>query len=505
MAWIGFEVRARIEQQCHARVGGNGISGRNPLTKTWPCTIPTCKNLKATSPGIEHCTPLVVCERSSQCATAALVRRRKWGGGEERGIPEKTLWPTASSGTIPTCENPVTRPGIEPRSPWWEASMLIAQPPGVADEKRGHGGVAVRLLVSRQGELGILEGSLPDLCTREPCRRNAASRRVFSGISSFPRPCIPAPFQAHLTSPSSALKTSMLRAVQISPPQWKYCNPPPPLLLEELGIGLRAHAFRSLDLTAVYAFGKDARYLIVQTVSSAGGKHLIIVDGAGVKRLGKREITEKTRRPTASSGSILTCENPVIRPGIEPGSPWWEASVLITEPPWLPLTSRAALTGASVVYYMYFRVSPDFRTWESCRTMPLVGGFSRGSPVSPALSVQRCCILTLITLMGSQDHDVTSRPNLFTIISHGLRLWCLREYVEFPSYPEPRWWSGQTTRLPPKANRVRFPLGSLAVFRTWELCRTMPLVAGFSRGSSVPPDLAARRFSVLAFLRPHRL
>ncbi|KAJ8872782.1 hypothetical protein PR048_026398 [Dryococelus australis] len=29
--------------------------------------------------------------------------------------------------------------------------------------------------------------------------------------------------------------------------------------------------------------------------------------------------------------------------------------------------------------------SPDFRKWESCRTMPLVGGFSRGSPVSPPL------------------------------------------------------------------------------------------------------------------------
>ncbi|KAJ8876087.1 hypothetical protein PR048_023996 [Dryococelus australis] len=29
------------------------------------------------------------------------------------------------------------------------------------------------------------------------------------------------------------------------------------------------------------------------------------------------------------------------------------------------------------------RVSPDFRMWESRRTMPLVGGFSQGSPVSP--------------------------------------------------------------------------------------------------------------------------
>ncbi|KAJ8873960.1 hypothetical protein PR048_024800 [Dryococelus australis] len=44
---------------------------------------------------------------------------------------------------------------------------------------------------------------------------------------------------------------------------------------------------------------------------------------------GKREIPEKTRRPTVSSG----CENPVTRPRIDPGSPWWEASVLIAQPP----------------------------------------------------------------------------------------------------------------------------------------------------------------------------
>ncbi|KAJ8866332.1 hypothetical protein PR048_032175 [Dryococelus australis] len=36
---------------------------------------------------------------------------------------------------------------------------------------------------------------------------------------------------------------------------------------------------------------------------------------------------------------------------------------------------------------------PDFRMWESCRAMPLVGGFSRGSPVSPTPSFQRCSIL----------------------------------------------------------------------------------------------------------------
>ncbi|KAJ8898127.1 hypothetical protein PR048_003487 [Dryococelus australis] len=56
----------------------------------------------------------------------------------------------------------------------------------------------------------------------------------------------------------------------------------------------------------------------------------------------------------------------------------------------------------------------DFRMWESCRTMPLVGGSSRGYHVFSALSFRRCSILTSLTLINSQDLAVKSRPNLFT-------------------------------------------------------------------------------------------
>ncbi|KAJ8880533.1 hypothetical protein PR048_017003 [Dryococelus australis] len=51
----------------------------------------------------------------------------------------------------------------------------------------------------------------------------------------------------------------------------------------------------------------------------------------GQRRKGgeKREIPEKTRRPAASSGTIPTCE----KPGIEPGSPRWEAGSLTATPP----------------------------------------------------------------------------------------------------------------------------------------------------------------------------
>ncbi|KAJ8890132.1 hypothetical protein PR048_009639 [Dryococelus australis] len=59
------------------------------------------------------------------------------------------------------------------------------------------------------------------------------------------------------------------------------------------------------------------------------------------------------------------------------------------------------------------QVTPNFRMWGSCRAMPLVGGFSRGALVSPALSFRHCSILNSITFIGSQDLDVKSRPNIF--------------------------------------------------------------------------------------------
>ncbi|KAJ8889232.1 hypothetical protein PR048_008730 [Dryococelus australis] len=58
--------------------------------------------------------------------------------------------------------------------------------------------------------------------------------------------------------------------------------------------------------------------------------------------------------------------------------------------------------------------TPDFRMWEFHRTMPLASGFSLGSPVSPAPSFRCCSILTYITLIGSEDLDVKSSPNIST-------------------------------------------------------------------------------------------
>ncbi|KAJ8879090.1 hypothetical protein PR048_019696 [Dryococelus australis] len=63
------------------------------------------------------------------------------------------------------------------------------------------------------------------------------------------------------------------------------------------------------------------------------------------------------------------------------------------------------------------RVTPDFRMWKSCMAMPLVDGFSRGYPVSPALALRRCSIHISINLTGSQELAFTSCPNLLTYLN----------------------------------------------------------------------------------------
>ncbi|KAJ8866661.1 hypothetical protein PR048_032522 [Dryococelus australis] len=59
------------------------------------------------------------------------------------------------------------------------------------------------------------------------------------------------------------------------------------------------------------------------------------LSGASMEQCrGKQEISEKTHRPVASSGTIPTCESlGESRPGIKPGSPRWEANSLTTTLP----------------------------------------------------------------------------------------------------------------------------------------------------------------------------
>ncbi|KAJ8876143.1 hypothetical protein PR048_024052 [Dryococelus australis] len=94
--------------------------------------------------------------------------------------------------------------------------------------------------------------------------------------------------------------------------------------------------------------------------------------------------------------------------------------------------------------------SPEFCKWESCRTMPLVGEFSRGSPISPPLH-------SGVALYSLQLPSLALKTSLISIFT--------------------------------KTIRVRLMERSLPYFLTRESCRMMPLVVGFSRGSPVSPAL----------------
>ncbi|KAJ8873630.1 hypothetical protein PR048_024452 [Dryococelus australis] len=162
---------------------------------------------------------------------------------------------------------------------------------------RGRGREVVRLLASHQSEPGSIPsrvdlgfshvGIVPD---------DAAGRRVFSGISRSGSTFIPALHRTYIDSPSSALKTSMLRTAKISSLIY---------LLEM--IELREE---------IYKLGKTKSTL-------------------------QQIKLEKTHQPAASSGTIPTCENPgLTQPGTEPCSSRWEVSSLTAQSPRLPKMSE---------------------------------------------------------------------------------------------------------------------------------------------------------------------
>ncbi|KAJ8870266.1 hypothetical protein PR048_029287 [Dryococelus australis] len=111
------------------------------------------------------------------------------------------------------------KPGFEPRN---ENKTLIGHGWNLVATLgrliRGRGGVVVRLVASHLGEPGYIPGVFDPGSSRVGIAPDDATGRwVFSGISRFSRPSIPALLHTHLTLPSSAVKTSMFRAAEISP------------------------------------------------------------------------------------------------------------------------------------------------------------------------------------------------------------------------------------------------------------------------------------------------
>ncbi|KAJ8894948.1 hypothetical protein PR048_000255 [Dryococelus australis] len=150
-----------------------------------------------------------------------MVRRQNERAGK-MGDPQKTHHPTTSSGTILTCENPVTRIAMvvtRSLSVLVQYSLVTFRE-GSVPNKAEYTLIPERvLLLLRYPKLqsGKKSVNMQFLltCTDRDHKLMAIGRVL--RISHFPHSCIPVLLQTCLTSPSSALKTLLLPASQTSP------------------------------------------------------------------------------------------------------------------------------------------------------------------------------------------------------------------------------------------------------------------------------------------------
>ncbi|KAJ8879279.1 hypothetical protein PR048_019886 [Dryococelus australis] len=94
------------------------------------------------------------------------------------------------------------------------------------------------------------------------------------------------------------------------------------------------------------------------------------------------------------------------------------------------------------------------------------------------LAELHCIVYTRVGVVSPQWllHVYEATPFLTELHVIGVRRWEVTTVAERLDYSPPT-----------RANRVQSPAGSLPDFRKWESCRTIPLVGGFTRRSSVLP------------------
>ncbi|KAJ8895474.1 hypothetical protein PR048_000807 [Dryococelus australis] len=88
------------------------------------------------------------------------------------------------------------------------------------------------------------------------------------------------------------------------------------------------------------------------------------------------------------------------------------AADIACQPPLARVAAGKLFIGADspTLFASHFLKRQDFRSWESCRTIPLVGEFSRVLPFPPPFHSGAAPNSPRFTLIGSQDLDVNNRP-----------------------------------------------------------------------------------------------
>ncbi|KAJ8897496.1 hypothetical protein PR048_002843 [Dryococelus australis] len=352
------------------------------------------------------------------------------GGKQE--IPEKTLRPAASYDTISTCANPgVIRPGIEPGSPWWEASRLTAQAPrslkelyvnvlSVSTNQFGFGSTAPFIELFRPDDgnkhfqvtcihiftcllLYIACLTPPQGVFQGQASSNLRSVRRFTKVSRHvrqvsllgllysrrwvDRTSAPGVRRQQLDEQAERrVATSVASAiVESADCEHRYSEGVSPLKEDPWSVFPHSltplHACITGPLLKDSLCLKDRSGVLVIPLASRHGKMGSIPDGNQNQLVFPQCGCRQPRLPSASFPS--------------PGPPW-----LSGEPCSIPGRVTTGLSHVGIV--------PD----DAAGRRVLFGDL----PFPPALAFRRCPSRSLIsiTLIGSHDLAVMSRPNLFT-------------------------------------------------------------------------------------------
>ncbi|KAJ8891478.1 hypothetical protein PR048_004006 [Dryococelus australis] len=391
---------------------------------------------------------------SPSCATFPWLHHRLW----HEGSPIATWWKCGSPRIRRTAavwdymlrrttnlkavhDKPVgTHVSYIPYSLRWSSLKLPRGPPRGAER-----------LASHQVKPGSIPGRFSPYCRkRVSCRRMPL-------VGGFSRGS-PVSLHTHLTSPSSALKTSVLRAAQIFR-SLTYIRIEQRLQQKQSGNPAEAQ-WVSRATTPNACHRACSRPVTVGTTGTTRQWSVRVSEGGNsCDTSRKQEHLENNRRhkPTSpppghpipleqgdaatrryqagmlaglaatSPGDELVprvwsvtpgqyatgwrlpagCSGPKqcageARPEARhPGQQLSSSGVVLLPPPLTQVTcgkfdGRRVFSERSLVPRPHIPPVPHlhFRKWESCWVMPLVGGFSRGSPVSPSLAFRRYSILT---------------------------------------------------------------------------------------------------------------
>ncbi|KAJ8869044.1 hypothetical protein PR048_030595 [Dryococelus australis] len=195
----------------------------------------------------------------------------------------------------------------------------------------------------------------------------------------------------------------------------------------------------------------------------------------GMKGRGKREISVKTRRPTASSGKIPTCENPrVNRPGIEPGACLNNCGPIVVA---AEKNKSLKSTSPPNEFAKYSKLRNASRRHSQVAQLSAAGVSQQPSYVKiPVIKhfIYRLFARGVLVPVWEADMRCVSTPG------HAA---CARSRGNMEKIADV-----ETTRLPPRRNRFDSRRGDSSDILKWESCRTISLFGGFSQ-ISPPPTL----------------